>query len=85
MDYRRTQSNRPADCEAVRNVQDVSKLITLATLGQEHAAHSDAATDPTVDDKKPPLVQVNKLDGIGMLTRLADLLANIRPTPTTIR
>jgi hypothetical protein len=37
------------------------------------------ATDPAVDNKTPPLLQVNKMDGVAVLGRLANLMAKYPP------
>ncbi len=75
----RTQTNGPSDYEAVHKVQDGYRLTPLSLWGKAYAPPRTVRTDPTVDDKTPPLVQVNSLDGITMLTRLAHLLGKHPP------
>lgn len=77
----RTQTNGPADYGAVHKVQDGYKLTPLSRWGKSYAAPAKVKTDPAVDDKTPPLVQVNKLDGVAVLGRLANLMAKYPPHP----
>ncbi|WEK51329.1 MAG: DUF1254 domain-containing protein [Candidatus Kaistia colombiensis] len=67
----RTQTNGPSDYEAVHKVQDGYRLTPLSQMGQDGLPPPAAvATDPAVDDKTPPLVQVNRMDGVAVLGRL---------------
>lgn len=75
----RTQTNGPSDYENVHKVQDGYKLTPLSQWGKVYAGPAKVPTDPAVDDKTPPLVQVNKLDGVAVLGRLADLMAKYPP------
>lgn len=77
----RTQTNGPADYANVHKVQDSYKLTPLSAWGQAYAPPQRVATDPSIDDKTPPLEQVNRMDGITMLTRLAGLLKSHPPHP----
>lgn len=77
----RTQTNGPSDYDAVHKVQDGYKLTPLSRWGKSYAARAKVKTDPAVDDKTPPLVQVNKLDGVAVLGRLANLMAKYPPHP----
>lgn len=77
----RTQTNGPADYAAVNKVQDGYKLTPLSQWGKDYTPPKNVPTDPSIDNKTPPLVTVNKLDGVAMLTRLADLLAKHPPHP----
>src|SRR5262249_8528821 len=70
----RTQTNGPADYDNVHKVQDTYKLTTLSQWGKSEVSATNAPTDPAVDNTTPPLVQVNKLDGVAVLSRLADLM-----------
>lgn len=66
------------------NVYKVQFGYRLTPLSQwEKAAQPPASspTDPSVDNSTPPLVQVNSLDGVGMLKRAAELLKKHRPRP----
>lgn len=75
----RTQTNGPADYENVHKVQDGYKLTPLSQWGKSNAPPTSTPTDPAIDNKTPPFVQVNKLDGVTVLSRLADLMAKNPP------
>jgi len=77
----RTQTNGPSDYDNVHRVQDGFKLTALSQWGQAYAPPRNADTDPSVDDKTPPLIQVNNLDGVAMLSRLAGLMMKYPPHP----
>jgi hypothetical protein len=57
----RTQTNGPADYEAVRKVQDGYRAAPLSQLNAKPIASAPARIDPTVDVKTPPLEQVNAM------------------------
>jgi len=75
----RTQTNGPADYENVHKVQDGYKLTPLSLWGKGYAPPTSMPTDPAVDNKTPPLVQVNKMDGVTVLSRLAELMGKNPP------
>lgn len=75
----RTQTNGPADYDNVHKVQDGYRLTPLSQWGKDFAPPASVPTDPAVDDKTPPLVQVNKLDGVAMFGKLAALMAKYPP------
>src|SRR5262245_32066070 len=75
----RTQTNGPADYENVHKVQDGYKLTSLSQWGTNYAPPATTPTDPAIDNKTPPLVQVNRMDGVTVLGRLAELLAKNPP------
>jgi hypothetical protein len=75
----RTQTNDPSDYDNLHKVQDGFKLTPLSQWGQAYTPPTNADTDPSVDDKTPPLVQVSNLDGVAMLSRLADLMMKYPP------
>jgi hypothetical protein len=77
----RTKTDGPADYANVHKVQDSYKLTPLSQWGKAYALPENQPTDPSVDDKTPPLAQVDALDGVSMLTRLADLLGKYPPHP----
>lgn len=75
----RTKTDGPSDYANVHKVQDGYRLTPLSQWGKDPAAPAQVSTDPAIDDKTPPLVQVDNLDGVAMLTRLTDLLAKYPP------
>ncbi|MGH6843094.1 MAG: DUF1254 domain-containing protein, partial [Methylocella sp.] len=75
----RTQTNGPADYANVHKVQDGYKLTPLSKWGEDYTLPKNISTDLAIDNKTPPLVQVNKLDGVAMLARLAELIAKNPP------
>lgn len=77
----RTQTNGPADYGNVHKVQDGYKLTPLSQWGQSYTAPAAVPTDPAIDNKTPPLVQVNKMDGVALLSRFAELAAKHPPHP----
>lgn len=77
----RTQTNGPSDYPSVHKIQDGYKLTLLSQWGKDHTPPAKGAVDPSVDNVTPPLVQVNNLDGVAMLTRLADLMVKHPPHP----
>ena len=77
----RTQTNGPADYQAVRKVQDGYTITPLAYLGQEPQA-VQAEVDPSVDMTTPPLDQVNALSAADYFVYAAELLRLHPPHPT---
>lgn len=77
----RTQTNGPADYASVNKVQDGYKLTPLSKWGTDYAPPKNVAIASHVDATTPPLVQVNKLSGVAMLKRLAELMAKYPPHP----
>ena len=75
----RTQTNGPSDYDNVHKVQDGYKLTPLSQWGKNYAPPANTPTDPAIDNKTPPLVQVNKMDGVVVLSRLAELMAKYPP------
>jgi hypothetical protein len=75
----RTKTDGPADYDNVHKVQDGFKLTPLSQWDTSYVPPRHQPTDPSVDTKTPPLIQVNKLDGVAMLTRLAELMAKYPP------
>ncbi|MFK0087314.1 DUF1254 domain-containing protein [Pseudomonas sp. NPDC090755] len=75
----RTQTNGPADYEKVRKVQDSYTLTPLAQWGKAAVPRTAAAPDAAIDNTTPPLRQVNALDGVTVLSRLAGLMAKYPP------
>jgi hypothetical protein len=75
----RTQTNGPADYANVHKVQDGYKLAPLSQWGKEYRPPRNVPTDSSVDNKTPPQTQVNQLDGVAMLSRLATLFSTYAP------
>jgi hypothetical protein len=78
----RTQTNGVADYANVHRVQDGYRLTPLAGWGREAAPPAAGRVDPAVDNRTPPLVQVDRMDGVAMLTRLAALMGRHPPQVT---
>jgi hypothetical protein len=77
----RTQTNGPVDYDNVHKVQDGYRLTPLNQWGKSYTPPASTQIDPAIDNKTPPLVQVNKMDGVAVLSRLADLMAKNPPHP----
>ena len=75
----RTQTNGPADYDNVHGVQDGYKLTPLSQWGKAYAPPASMPIDPAIDNKTPPFTQVNKMDGVAVLGRLAELMAKYPP------
>src|SRR5262249_24158742 len=75
----RTQTNGPADYENVHKVQDGYKLTPLSQWGKSYTSPTSTPTNPAIDNKTPPLVQVNRMDGVTVLSRFAELAAKNPP------
>jgi hypothetical protein len=75
----RTQTNGPADYASVHQIQDGYQLTPLSQWGKGYTPPQTVQTDPTVDNQTPPQTQVNQLDGVAVLTRLADLMRKHPP------
>jgi hypothetical protein len=69
----RTQTNGPADYEAVHSVQDGFDLCPLSQWGGT-STPPEAVIDPDIDMKTPPLDLVNGLSGTEFFTRAAELM-----------
>jgi hypothetical protein len=75
----RTQANGTSDYENVHKVQDGYTLTPLSQWGKPYTPLGNVRTDASIDGKTPPLFQVNQMDGVTMLTRLAALLQKHPP------
>ncbi|NYH18535.1 DUF1254 domain-containing protein [Paraburkholderia bryophila] len=71
----RIQTNGPEDYKEVRRLQDGFELTPLNPSATSGAVADSAPGDAGVDARTPPLVQVNRLSGVEMLTRLSQLMA----------
>jgi hypothetical protein len=77
----RTSTTGVDDYPDVYKIQFGYRLTPLSQWGKEAEAPANAPTDPSVDNSTPPVRQVNSLDGVGMLKRLAELLKKHRSRP----
>ena len=77
----RTQTNGPADYEAVHAVQDGYGVSLLSEWGQP-ASRRQVVPDPSVDMVTPPLDQVNAMSGPAYFTLAAELMKVHRPHVT---
>lgn len=75
----RTQTNGPADYDNVHKVQDAYRLTPLSQWGKPYTSPAKSPVDPDVDNETPPLIQVNKMSGVELLTRFAQLLKRQPP------
>jgi hypothetical protein len=69
----RTQTNGPADYEAVHTVQDGYRLFRLSEWGQP-VVPTPVTVDGTVDMDTPPLDQVNAMSGPDYFALAAELM-----------
>jgi hypothetical protein len=69
----RTQTNGPADYEAVHTVQDGYRLCRLSEWGQP-VVPTPVTVDGTVDMDTPPLDQVNAMSGPDYFALAAELM-----------
>lgn len=75
----RTQTNGPADYEQVRKIQDNYTLTPLSQWGKPAMPRVASVVDASIDSTTAPLKQVNALDGVTVLSRLATLMAAYPP------
>ena len=75
----RTQTNGPSDYARVHEIQDGYHLTPLSRWGVSDTQAKAYKVDPAIDDVTPPFTQVNRLDGVQMLSRLAELLTKHPP------
>ncbi len=76
----RTQTDGPADYDAVRAVQAQYRLTPLSAWGGDYAAPA-GEVDQAVDNVTPPLEQVHAMTGVQFLSRLAGIMETIPPHP----
>ncbi|MCC7138118.1 MAG: DUF1254 domain-containing protein [Planctomycetes bacterium] len=77
----RTQTNGPADYDAVHKVQDGYRITPLSQWGKT-ATPPKATIDPSVDMKTPPLDQVNGMKGTEYFRLAAELMKRNPPHVT---
>ncbi len=75
----RTQTNGPADYANVHQIQDGYTLTPLSQWDREYTTPQDVPADPSVDTKTPPQTRVNRMNGVAVLTRLAELFSKYPP------
>jgi DNA sulfur modification protein DndE len=75
----RTQTNGPADYDAVHKIQEQYALTPLSSFGKPYQPPQDVPIDPTVDMKTPPGVQTNNLGGPEFFNRMALLMKENPP------
>lgn len=73
----RTQTDGPQDYPSVHQLQDSYRLTPLSQWGKEYTPPSGLPVDPDVDNHTAPQTQVNRLTGVELLTRFAELLKTI--------
>jgi hypothetical protein len=78
----RTQTNGPADYEAVHKVQAGYALTPLSQWGQASQLVPAVVVDPTIDMKTAPLEQVNAMAGPDFFRYAAELMT-LHPTHIT--
>ena len=75
----RTQTNGPADYEAVHAVQAGFKLVPLSRFGESYTLPEGVA-DANADMKTPPVQQLQRMSDVDFLRALARLLKSNPPT-----
>jgi hypothetical protein len=78
----RTQTNGPADYQAVHQVQAGFVATPLARWGQSPGSSSPFETDPAVDMTTSPLDQVEAMPATGFFALAAELMKVHPPHPT---
>jgi len=85
----RVQTNGTKDFASVHKVQDGFRLTPLSQWGKPPVPPAPSPVDPTVDMSTPPLLQTLRLDGVSLLSRLAELMKTYPPhmvdTPILMR
>lgn len=77
----RVQTNGPSDYDNVHKVQDGLKLTPLDRWGKNYSPPAKSEVSAGIDQKTPPLVQVEQMGGIAFFTRFAELLKKYPPHP----
>jgi hypothetical protein len=77
----RTQTNGPADYDAVNKLQDRFAITPLTRWGKQTEPIAPTI-DPTVDMQTEPLHQVNALSGADYFSFAAELMKSYPPHPT---
>jgi hypothetical protein len=82
----RTSTTGADDYSNAYKIQFGYRLTPLSQWGKDAQPPANSPTDPSIDNSTPPLVQVNSLDGVGMLKKLAELLKkhSARPIDYTV-
>lgn len=69
----RTQTNGPGDYANVHEFQDGLRLTPLERWGKEYEPPAASPVDASIDNERPPLVQVGKMSGVEFFTRYVEL------------
>jgi hypothetical protein len=77
----RTQTNGPADYDAVHKVQAQYKLTPLSAWGKGDYTPPKGKVDPSIDMKTPPPDQVERMDAPTFFARFAELAYGGKATP----
>lgn len=77
----RTQTNGPADYDAVHQVQAGYTLTPLSAWGKDNYVPPKGKVDPDLDMTTPPPVQVDTMDAATYFARFAELLKDNPPGP----
>jgi hypothetical protein len=75
----RTQTNGPADYDAVHKIQAQYKLTPLSAWGKGDYTPPKGKVDPSIDMKTPPPDQIEKMDAPTFFARFAELLKDNPP------
>jgi hypothetical protein len=73
----RTQTNGPKDYEYIHKIQDGFKIVPLSSYGKAYTP--PFKKDPSIDDKTPPLVQVEEMDAKTYFTYAMELMKKYPP------
>ena len=77
----RTQTNGPADYDAVHAIQDGYRLTPLSQWGKPYTA-PQSRIDPDVDTRTPPLEQVNAMSAAQFFALAAEIMKQEAPHAT---
>ena len=75
----RTQTNGVDDYANVHKMQDRYKLEPLSLWGKGYTPPTNVPVDKTVDNKTPPLMQINKMSGVDVFAYFSKLLKTYPP------
>lgn len=75
----RIQADGPSDYDAVHKLQDSFSITPFSKWGKRYQPPTNIPTNLAIDNKTSPFYQVNSINGIEMLTRLATLMQTQPP------